>query len=85
MRHCENCEVDFTNPTCPLCGARPASRRQPRTEDVPRHSTFVSDPDDTMDHMVQQASRPTLASLVKRGLKKGLIKPIHDYASKNGK
>jgi hypothetical protein len=83
MRYCETCEVEHTNPTCPRCGARNPSRHQPREhhEDV-RHSTFVSDPPDRLDHMVEQASRPTLASLVKQGIQRGLITPVQDYASK---
>jgi hypothetical protein len=31
--------------------------------------------------MIEQASRPTLASLLTRGIKSGLIKPAHDYSA----
>ena len=66
---CENCARDFTNPTCPRCGGPPARK-------VP-----VSVPEDRLDVMIEHASRPTLASLLKRGIRTGLIKPTHDYQS----
>lgn len=42
-------------------------------------TTIVSDVDETMDAMVQQASIPNLASLFKAGKKAGLIKPVAEY------
>lgn len=81
MRYCDNCDIDFTNPTCPRCGSRPTSRHPERAQHEPtRHSTFVSEPSDNLDSMIETASRPTLAQLLKRGLEKGLIKPIQEYA-----
>ena len=69
--HCENCARDFTNPRCPRCGGPPASSiKDP-----------VSVPEASLDDMIEHASRPTLASLLKRGIKSGLIKPTHDYNS----
>lgn len=83
MRYCEACDKEFTNPTCPRCGARPTSRHQDRPDpEVPRISTFVSDPDDRLDAMIEKASRPTLAQLVKRGVKAGLIQVMPEYGSK---
>jgi hypothetical protein len=41
----------------------------------------VSVVDDSLDTMIEQASRPTLASLLKRGIDSGLIKPVHEYGS----
>jgi hypothetical protein len=79
--HCDHCDIRFSNPRCPRCGGPPsrafesAKRRHPTSRNV-------SEDDDRVDDMVQQASRPTLASLVKAGLKRGLIQPVHDYASK---
>ena len=71
MHYCEECGRDFTNPFCPRCGGPPASRTS---------KTGVSDPGDTLDTMIEQASRPTLASLLKRGIDSGVIKPTHNYA-----
>ena len=71
MTHfCEECARDFTNPVCPRCGGPPASHPS---------KTGVSDLGDTLDTMIEQASRPTLASLLKRGIDSGLIKPTHNY------
>lgn len=72
---CENCGRDFTNPTCPRCGGRPASSKQGIFPEP------LSVPDDSLDTMIEKASRPTLASLLKRGIHSGLIKPTHDYNS----
>lgn len=75
MAHfCENCGRDFTNRFCPRCGGPPASSKGEEP---------LSDLGDTLDHMIEQASRPTLASLLKRGIDSGLIKPAHDYAAGN--
>ena len=82
MAHfCENCGRDFSNPRCPRCGA-PPSRRD---EDIrPTHEPRpLSVPDDSLDNMIEAASRPTLASLLKRGIEHGLIKPAHEYDSGN--
>lgn len=74
---CEDCGRDHTNPVCPRCG-RPNTHRRPHEDDEP-----VSVADDSLDTMIEQASRPTLASLLKRGIDSGLIKPSHDYAAGN--
>lgn len=39
----------------------------------------VSAPDDRLDSLVQAASIPNLATLIKRGKDKGLIKPTVGY------
>ncbi len=76
MTHfCDTCGRDFTNRFCPRCGGPPASTKG----DI----EVVSDLGDTLDTMIEQASRPTLASLLKRGIDSGLIKPSHDYAAGN--
>lgn len=72
--HCENCSRDFTNPRCPRCGGPPSPP-------VPTDQVPLSVPEDRLDTMIEQASRPTLASLLKRGINSGLIKPTHDYSS----
>lgn len=78
MAHfCETCARDFTNLRCPRCGGPPSTQLEDR-DDLPRTGS-VSDPDDTLDSMVEQASRPTLASLITRGINSGLIVPAHDY------
>ena len=41
----------------------------------------VSDPGDSLDTMIEQASRPTLASLLKRGIANGTITPSHEYSA----
>ncbi len=84
MRHCNHCDIEFTNPTCPRCGRPPASLGKPSR---PPHTSVVeqgevSDPDATLDTMVEAASRPTLASLVKAGIKRGLIQPMAEYATR---
>jgi hypothetical protein len=33
--------------------------------------------DDRLDSLVEEASRPTLASLLRKGIETGLIKPTH--------
>lgn len=40
---------------------------------------IVSDPDDTMDQMIQRASVPNLATLFQRGKDAGLLKPTTNY------
>lgn len=55
-----------------------------REEEVVRHqreyeTSPVSDPDGNLDTMIERASAPTLATLLKRGIESGLIKPTHDY------
>ena len=39
----------------------------------------VSDPDATIDRMVERASRPSLATLFQRGKAAGLIQPATEY------
>ena len=74
MTHfCDTCSREFTNLRCPRCGGPPA----PKTAAEPP----LSVPEDRLDNMIEQASRPTLASLLKRGIHSGLIKPTHDYSS----
>jgi hypothetical protein len=76
MAHfCEHCEKQFTNPTCPRCGAKPGKHPGQQIQEP------LSGATDSLDHMIEQASRPTLASLLKRGIDSGLIKPTHDYAA----
>ena len=74
MFFCEDCGRDHTNPVCPRCG-RTGSRRTPNEFIEP-----VSVADDSLDTMIEQASIPTLASLLKRGIESGLIKPAHEYS-----
>lgn len=76
MHHCEHCDIKFTNPRCPRCG------RAPVVSEVP--TTVVSTPPDEgeLEMMVAKASRPSLASLVKRGLKAGYIHTVPDYAQR---
>jgi hypothetical protein len=44
-------------------------------------TTIVSDPDDTIDTLVQQASIPSLATLFRQGKQAGLIKPAQEYGT----
>jgi hypothetical protein len=76
MTHfCDSCERSFTNQVCPRCGAKPA-KAQPTPDTEP-----VSVADDSLDTMIEQASRPTLAALLTRGINSGLIKPTHEYSN----
>lgn len=75
--YCDHCDRQFTNPKCPRCGGPPASRSKVETG---VDTGPLSDLDDSLDDMVEKASLPTLASLLKRGIKSGLIKPTHDYS-----
>lgn len=78
--YCEHCERSFTNPRCPRCGGPPSKRGLPQEPD--HHDTkALSEDDDSLDTMIEQASLPTLASLLKRGIESGLIKPAHDYSN----
>jgi hypothetical protein len=84
MAHfCEMCERSFTNMRCPRCGGPPAPVVKPG--EVPLLSVVkdeaLSDPGDSLDTMIEQASRPTLAALLTRGIKSGLIKPTHEYSN----
>ena len=75
MAHfCDTCGRDFSNRFCPRCGGPPASTKG---------EAEVSDLGGTLDTMIEQASRPTLASLLKRGIDSGLIKPSHEYSAGN--
>lgn len=76
--YCDHCDRDFTNPRCPRCGGPPAAKDD-HDSAVPVQAP-LSDLDDSLDEMVEQASRPTLASLLRRGINSGLIKPTHDYS-----
>ena len=75
--YCDHCDRQFTNPKCPRCGRPPTARTsaQAVVDEGP-----LSDLDDSLDDMVEKASLPTLASLLKRGIQSGLIKPTHDYS-----
>ena len=42
-------------------------------------STTMDTKDEDLDALVQQASRPTLASLFEQGKQAGLIKPVAEY------
>lgn len=71
MHYCARCDKQFSNPTCPRCGAKP------------QVNPIVSEPPTTMEvdeEMVVKATRPSLANLVRQGLKKGLIQVMPDYA-----
>jgi len=48
-------------------------------DDCRWHSQSVSDPDERLDHLVQQASRPSLATLYNRAKAKGLVRPSSNY------
>jgi hypothetical protein len=77
MFFCEECGRDHTNPTCPRCG-RIGGRPKPNEFIEP-----VSVVDDSLDSLIEKASRPSLATLLKRGIKNGTIVPTHDYAGGN--
>jgi hypothetical protein len=74
MRHCDSCDIDHTNWQCPRCGGSSQVR-------------VVSDPPTTVeadDELLAEdvrASRPTLAELVRQGLKKGYIKSVGEYVN----
>ena len=75
MAHwCDSCERSFTNPTCPRCGGKPA-KSQATPDETP-----VSVPEASLDTMIERASRPSLGSLLTKGIQSGLIKPTHDYS-----
>ena len=79
--YCEHCDREFTNPRCPRCGGPPA--RKPISEQHPpdpiEGDRVLSPVDDSLDSMIEQASRPSLATLLTKGIKSGLIKPQHEY------
>lgn len=50
----------------------------------PEHEE-VSDPGDTLDTLVQQASVPSLATLFKRAKDKGVLEPAMQYESTTNK
>jgi hypothetical protein len=74
--YCEHCDREFTNPRCPRCGGAPARKS---ISDPIKDSRIVSEVEPRLDDMIEQASRPTLASLLRKGIKTGLIKPAHEY------
>lgn len=82
---CETCDRQFTNPTCPRCGGKPSPVKQREDEhDLQVElDPSVSDAADTLDSMIEQASRPTLAQLMKRGIASGLIQPTQEYSAGN--
>lgn len=72
VHFCENCQREFTNPKCPRCGAPPSVSPDP---------SAVSVLDAKFDTMIEKASRPTLASLLQRGVASGAIVPTHEYSA----
>ena len=59
-----------------------------RDQEAERHrreyeASPVSDPDGSLDTMIERASKPSLATLLKRGIESGFIKPTHDYRAGN--
>lgn len=84
MFFCEDCGRDHTNPVCPRCGRPNSSRRAREEDDVPqRDRGGLSVPEGSLDTMIEQASRPTLASLLKRGIANGTITPSPEYSAGN--
>ena len=90
MAHwCETCGREFSNLRCPRCGGPPHTENEEHEEHGPEpvvlnpEPSVVSDPDATLDTMVEKASRPTLASLLKRGVESGLITPSQEYSAGN--
>ena len=72
---CEPCQRQFTNPKCPRCGGLPSTAQATPADPA------MSVPDATLDTMIERASRPTLASLLKRGVASGAITPSHEYSA----
>lgn len=75
MHYCDHCDRQFTNPRCPRCGGLPTPRGRDH-DDPGQDHPIVSEVPDTF---IEQHSRPTLASLVKAGLKKGIIHVMPEY------
>lgn len=73
--HCQHCDIEFTNPRCPRCDRKPAI-----VSGVPSSVDPTPPDEEELDAMVARASRPSLASLVKRGLRAGYIATVADYA-----
>lgn len=75
---CPNCSKEMTydgaDAVCPACGWRDL-------DVIQLDEPIVSDPADTLDSLVQQASIPNLASLFKQGKKAGLIQPGQEYSN----
>lgn len=62
---------------CPRCGLHHASGAC--TELVQTSEAEVSVADETITEMVESASVPNLAALIRDGKEKGLIKPVQGY------
>ena len=77
MNYCDHCDRQFSNPRCPRCGALPAPRGRDH-DDTGQDRPIVSDPPDSL---VEQHSRPTLASLVRAGLRQGIIHVLPEYVA----
>lgn len=75
--YCNHCDISFVNPRCPRCDRRPSKVGEHTEHD---DDQALSDLDDSLDDMIEKASLPTLASLLRRGIQSGLIKPTHDYS-----
>lgn len=83
MTHwCNRCDREFSNPRCPRCGSYPARGRD---HDDPAHDRpFVSEVDATVEtdeELVERTARPSLATLVKAGLKQGIIHVLPEYVA----
>lgn len=89
LHYCNSCDHEFTNIRCPWCGGPPAEYHQPehfKDDEHGKHepvvlNTNVSDPTDTLDTMIETASRPTLAQLIRRGVEAGVITPTQEYSA----
>lgn len=89
LKYCSNCDHEFTNVRCPRCGGLPTPTvpdhhpddEHGKHEPVVLNTEGVSDSTDTLDTMIETASRPTLAQLLKRGVESGLITPTQEYSA----
>lgn len=83
LHYCSNCDHEFSNIRCPRCGGPPTKRLNEHMPDEPvvLSTEGVSDPTDTLDTMIETASRPTLAQLLRRGVEKGVITPTQEYSA----
>lgn len=81
LHYCAECDHEFTNTRCPRCGGPPTRHQSEQPADPVVLNTNVSDPTDTLDTMIETASRPTLAQLIKRGVEAGVITPTQEYSA----
>ena len=84
MTHwCNHCDREFSNPRCPRCGGLPTPRGRDH-DDPAQDRPILSDPLSTVEtdeDLVERTARPSLASLVKAGLKQGIIHVIPEYVA----